>query len=60
MEEKIMDLTPEVIETVATVDPVDPADNGIDIKTAGLIGLAAIVLGGAAYLGYKKYQHKNK
>lgn len=63
MEDKIMDLTPEVIDVVAstTADTVSDTGNGVDLKTAGLVGLAAIVLGAGVYLGYKKYQEqKNK
>jgi hypothetical protein len=63
MEEKIMDLTPEVIDvvTTTTTDAVGDTSSGVDLKTAGLVGLAAIVLGAGAYFGYKKYQeHKNK
>lgn len=63
MEDKIMDLTPEVIDVVATTtaDTVGDTSGNMDLKTAGLVGLAAIVLGAGAYFGYKKYQkHKNK
>ncbi len=35
------------------------SSTGINLKTAGLAGLAAVVVGAVAYYGYKKYQdHK--
>ena len=48
------------IDTVEINTPVladAPVSNtGISLKTAGLAGLAAVVVGAAAYYGYKKYQ----
>lgn len=42
---------------VAQDTPV--SNTGINLKTVGLAGLAAVVVGAVAYYGYKKYKdHK--
>lgn len=46
---------------VVTTDATGaPASTGISLKTAGLAGLAAVVVGAVAYYGYKKYKDRNQ
>lgn len=49
------------MDSVAVNTPVveqdTPVSNtGVNLKTVGLAGLAAVVVGAVAYYGYKKYQ----
>lgn len=48
----------EMNNVPANVEDVQ-VSNGINLKTVGLAGLAAVVAGAALYYGYKKYKdHK--
>lgn len=44
----------------AKVEDVQVSSTGINLKAAGLAGLAAVVVGAVAYYGYKKYKDRNQ
>ena len=49
----------EMNNVPANVEDVQASNTGINLKTVGLAGLAAVVAGAALYYGYKKYKdHK--
>ena len=58
MENEMMNTNIDAVENVPTVVEQDtPVSNtGINLKTVGLAGLAAVVVGAVAYYGYKKYK----
>ena len=47
------------MSTPVVAQDTSVSNTGINLKTVGLVGLAAVVAGAALYYGYKKYKdHK--